>query len=346
MKAAMKAVRLVEVGKPLALQEIPTPQIGPGDVLVRVEAAGICHSDAHYRRGTYSHRPVPLTLGHEVAGVIERAGEEVTGVGVGDRVCLHYLVACGDCAYCRMGSEQFCTSVKMIGHGRDGGYAEYIRIPARNAFPLPDEIPFEQGAIMMCSSATSFHALRKGRLKAGESVAVFGVGGLGMSAIQLARAFGAIDVYAVDINEEKLRLAEKLGGVPVNAAETDPVAAIKELSGGRGVDVALELIGLPVTIKQAVESLAVFGRAVVVGVTEKEVSIAPYKDLLLKEAELMGASDHLASELPYLIELARRGILDLSEVVTDTVPLDAKAVNDALDRVESFSGDVRFVIKP
>jgi propanol-preferring alcohol dehydrogenase len=199
---------------------------------------------------------------------------------------------------------------------------------------------------MMCSSATSYHALRKGRLQAGETVAVFGVGGLGMSAVQLARAFGALDVYAVDIVPHKLALAEKLGAIPVNAKQVDPVAEIRRLSDGRGVDVALELIGLPLTVKQSVDCLAVFGRAVAVGLSDQSVELSAYRDLMLKEGELIGSSDHLASELPHLIELARRGILDLSEVVTGTLPLDADVINQAMDRVEEFGGDVRLVITP
>jgi 2-desacetyl-2-hydroxyethyl bacteriochlorophyllide A dehydrogenase len=341
----MKAVRLIQPGRPLEMQDIPVPAVGPRDVLVRIKAAGICHSDVHYRAGV-SPVNYPLTLGHEVAGVIERIGPEVGNVQVGDRVCLHYMVTCGDCVYCSIGSEQFCTSGQMLGYHRDGGYAEYIVLPARSAFPLPDEIPFEQGAIMMCSSATSFHALRKGRVKAGESVAVFGVGGLGMSALQLAQAFGALDVYAVDINPRKLDMAEGFGAIPINAAKTDPVAEIKRLSGGRGVDVALELIGLPLTMQQAVESLAKFGRAVMVGVTQKTIEVAPYRDLVLREGEIIGSSDHLAQELPTLIELARRGTLNLSGVVTDSLPLDAGAINAAMDRLEHFSDDVRVVITP
>jgi 2-desacetyl-2-hydroxyethyl bacteriochlorophyllide A dehydrogenase len=339
----MKAVRLIQPGQPLEMQDIPVPAVGPRDVLVRIKAAGICHSDVHYRAGV-SPVHYPLTLGHEVAGVIERTGPEVGNVQVGDRVCLHYMVTCGDCVYCSLGSEQFCASGQMLGYHRDGGYAEYIVLPARSAFPLPDEIPFEQGAIMMCSSATSFHALRKGRVKAGESVAVFGVGGLGMSALQLAQAFGALDVYAVDINPRKLDMAEGFGAIPINAAKTDPVAEIKRLSGGRGVDVVLELIGLPLTMQQAVESLAKFGRAVMVGVTQKTIEVAPYRDLVLREGEIIGSSDHLAQELPTLIELARRGRLNLSGVVTDSLPLDAGAVNAAMDRLEHFSDDVRVVI--
>jgi 2-desacetyl-2-hydroxyethyl bacteriochlorophyllide A dehydrogenase len=341
----MKAVRLIEPGRPVEMQEVSLPPVGAKDVLVQITAAGICHSDVHYRAGV---SPVlyPLTLGHEVAGVIAEVGTEVTNVRVGDRVCLHYMVTCGNCVYCSQGSEQFCVSGQMLGYHRDGGYAEYIVLPARNAFLLPDEISFEQGAILMCSSATSFHALRKSRLEPGESVAVYGVGGLGMSAVQLALAFGALDVYAVDISAPKLEMAEELGAIPINGAETDPVAKIKRLTGGQGVDVALELIGLPLTMGQAVQSLTKFGRAVMVGVTQQSIQVAPYRDLVLREAEIIGSSDHLAQELPFLIELARRGTLDLSGVVTDTIPLDADAINQAMDRIDRFAGDVRVVISP
>ncbi len=227
----MKAVRLVEAHYPLQMQEIPIPTIGERDVLVRVRAAGICHSDAHYRAVTVSETPLPRTLGHEVAGVVEEVGSSVTTVKVGNRVCVHYVLSCGECYYCNTGNEQFCTQGSMIGRFVDGGYAEYVVVPERNAVHLPAEIPFEHGAILMCSSATAFHALRKSRLKGGETVAIFGVGGLGVSAIQLAYAFGALDVYAVDINADKLRLAKKYGAIPVNASSSDPV---REIPGQRG----------------------------------------------------------------------------------------------------------------
>jgi len=342
----MKAVRMTEVGQPLQLQDIPLPAVGEGDVLVRVRAAGICHSDVHYRAGKSPVWPLPMTLGHEVAGVVEQVGKRVTAVEVGDRVCLHYLLSCGDCYYCSTGNEQFCAHGSMLGHYSDGGYAEYVAVPERNAVRLPDEIPFEQGAILMCSSSTSFHALRKSRLKPGEAAAIFGVGGLGMSAIQLAYAFGALDVYAVDINEDKLRLAEKYGAIPVNARSSDPVGEIRGLTHGKGVDVALELIGLPQTMKQAVQSLAIMGRAVVAGISDEPLEIDTYRELLGKEAEVIGTNDHLLQELPVLIELARRGKLDLSQVVARTVPLEATAINQVLDNLERFGGDVRTVIVP
>jgi propanol-preferring alcohol dehydrogenase len=340
----MKAVRLVKTGQPLQMQEVSIPRIEEQDVLVRVKAAGICHSDAHYRAGVSPVLSLPLTLGHEVAGVVEEVGSQVSNVKAGDRVCLHYLVTCGDCYYCSTGNEQFCTSGAMIGKHRDGGYAEYISVPARNAFSLLDELSFEEGAVLMCSSATSFHALRKAEVKPGERVAIFGVGGLGMSAVQLARAFGALDVYAVDVDEKKLEVAERFGAVPVNAKAGDPVEELRRLTGGKGVDVALELIGLPLTMQQAVRSLAIFGRAVLVGITDRTFEIAPYADLLMKEAQVLGAADHLAQELPLLLEMVRRRLLDLSKVISATIPIDAKAINQVLDRLERGEAGVRTVI--
>lgn len=342
----MKAVRLVAIGQPLALQEVPVPAYGHGEVLVRIKAAGICHSDAHYRAGVSSTGPLPQTLGHEIAGLVEAVGPGVARVKPGDRVCLHYLVTCGQCHHCNRGQEQFCIHGQMLGKHRDGGYTEYIAVPERGVVALPDEIPFEHAAIMMCSSATSFHALRKGRLRAGETVAVFGAGGLGMSAIQLARGLGALAVYAVDINPDKLALAERFGAVPVNASAADPVAEIRRLSGGRGVDVALELIGLPLTMRQAVQVLGIQGRAVLAGIADRPFEVDSYRELLGNEGEIIGCSDHLLQEFPLLIELARRGVLDLSHVVTRVVPLTAEPINATLDALQRFAGEVRTVIVP
>lgn len=342
----MKAVRLVEVGQPLQEQDIPVPTLGDKDILVKVGAAGICHSDVHYRGGKSPVYPLPMTLGHEVAGVVAAAGSLVTRVQAGDRVCLHYLVTCGECEYCMTGNEQFCAKGKMLGHFTDGGYAEYLAVPEWNAVKLPDEITFEQGATLMCASATSFHALKKSRLQAGETVAVFGVGGLGMSAIQLARVFGAREVYAVDINPKKLELAQKYGAVPVNAAEKDPVAEIRRMTQNKGVDVSLELIGMPETMRQGLLSLAYFGRLVVVGISAAPMLVNTYRELVGTENEIIGCSDHLLHELPILIDFARQGRLDLSHVVTRTVPLDAAAINQALDDLERFGDNVRTVIVP
>ncbi|HTK09492.1 MAG TPA: zinc-binding dehydrogenase [Ktedonobacteraceae bacterium] len=342
----MKAVRLVEVHHPLQLQEIPIPTIGDNDVLVRVRATGICHTDVHYREGSSPVGPLPKTPGHEVAGIVEQVGKQVTTVTMGERVCIHYVLSCGTCSYCIKGQEQFCAQGSMVGRYADGGYAQYVSVPASNVVHLPDEIPFEQGAILMCSSATAFHALRKAKLAGGETVAIFGIGGLGISAVQLAYAFGALDVYAVDINADKLQLAANYGAIPLNASTNDPVAEIRKRTQGQGVDVALEMIGLPLTMKQAVQSLAVMGRAVITGISNRPLEIDTYADLLGREAIVTGTSDHLLLELPPLLELARRGKLDLSEVVTRTIPLDADAINQAMDNLAQFHSDIRTVIVP
>jgi propanol-preferring alcohol dehydrogenase len=342
----MKAIRLTAVGSPLEEQGIDVPRVGSNDVLIRVRAAGICHSDAHYRAGISSVARLPLTLGHEVAGVVEQTGERVEDFKSGDRVCVHYLVTCGACAYCQSGNEQFCTVAEMIGKDRDGGYAEFIAVPERSVFHLPDEIPFGEGAILMCSSATSLHALNKARLRAGETVAVFGVGGLGVSAIQLAHHLGASKAFAVDINPEKLRLAERFGAVPVNATERNPVEQLRGMTSGAGVDVALELVGLPLTMRQAVQCLGKLGRAALVGLTQRSFEVAPYSELINKEAEIIGVSDHLASEMPLLLKLARTRKLDLSHGIIRAIPLEATAVNTTLDSLEHFGDDVRVVIVP
>jgi D-arabinose 1-dehydrogenase-like Zn-dependent alcohol dehydrogenase len=342
----MKAVRMVEAGKPLELQNIPIPSIGEKDILVRVRAAGICHSDVHYRGGRSAMGKLPITLGHEIAGEIEWTGSQVTTHVAGDRVALHYNISCGDCYYCSTGNEQFCTTVKMLGHHVDGGYAEYVAVPARNAIPLPEEIPFEEGATLMCASATALHALRKGRLRAGETVAVFGVGGLGLSAIQLAKAMGAVEVYAVDIQQDKLELASEYNAIPLDASRCDPVEEIRRHTRGRGVDVALEMIGLQKTMNQTVESLGILGRAVIVGLSREGLEVNPYATLIGHEAEIIGSNDHLLQELPLLVDMARRGILDTSRVVSQVVPLQAATINQRLDGLEQFTSDVRAVIVP
>jgi D-arabinose 1-dehydrogenase-like Zn-dependent alcohol dehydrogenase len=342
----MRAVQLTEIGKALTDADITIPKIGSSDVLIRVAAAGICHSDAHYRAGISKIDNLPLTLGHEIAGRVEKVGAHVTNVSVGTRVCVHYLVHCGKCEFCVRGLEQFCRSGQMIGKHRDGGYAEFIKVPGVNAFLLPDEIPFEAGAIMMCSSATALHALNKARFKAGESIAIFGFGGLGFSALQLARAFDWGDVYVVEINPAKLASAAKMGVIAIDARAGDPIEQIKESTAGKGVDVALELIGSAKTMRQAVLCLGHLGRAALVGLTAESMSIRPYTELINKEAEIIGVSDHLASELPALIEFARSGKLRFPPETVRVVDLDATQINAALDAVQDSIDHFRTVIVP
>jgi 2-desacetyl-2-hydroxyethyl bacteriochlorophyllide A dehydrogenase len=342
----MRAVRLVQLGKPLEDAELVLPEIGSSEVLVRVAACGICHSDVHYRENISTIDPLPMTLGHEVAGRVETVGAEVHHVSPGDRVYVHYLVSCGSCDFCLRGYEQFCIKGQMIGKHRDGGYAEFIKVPGRNVTILPDEIPFEVGAIMMCSSATAFHALNKARVKSGDSVAIFGFGGLGFSALQLATAFGCREVYVVDINPAKLASIVAHGGVAIDATAGDPVQQIREATGGKGVDVSIELVGSAITMGQAIRCLGILGRAALVGLTAESMSVLPYTELINKEVEVIGVSDHLATELPLLMQLARNGKLCFPQGTLCSVGLDAAQINAALDAVENSMGEIRTVIVP
>jgi 2-desacetyl-2-hydroxyethyl bacteriochlorophyllide A dehydrogenase len=332
----VRAVRLIETGAALQTRDLDPPPSGPRDVEVRIQAAGMCRSDVHYRAGTRPVPNLPVTPGHEVAGTVASVGSEVTRIRPGDRVAVNYLISCGRCARCAQGLEQFCETGAMIGLSRDGGYAESIWVPERNLHILPETVPIEIAAIMMCSTATSLHALRRGRVAPGETVAVFGCGGLGMSAIKLAFQLGAGEVFAVDIDPDKLTLAEELGARPVDFDQAASVSA----------DVALELVGLPETMRAAVETLTVRGRAVAVGITHASFPLDSFNDLVLREATVVGAADHTASEIDELIAMVDTGALDLSDMVTATIPLEAGAVNAALDRLEAFDGGVRTVIVP
>jgi 2-desacetyl-2-hydroxyethyl bacteriochlorophyllide A dehydrogenase len=341
----MRAVRLTQVGKPLQEADVALPEIGRSDVLIRVAACGICHSDEHYRAGISRIDRLPVTLGHEIAGWVEKVGTDIKQVSPGDRVCVHYLAHCGTCEYCIRGLEQFCRTGEMMGKNRDGGYAEFIKVPGRNASVLPDQISFEVGAIMMCSSATALHALNQARLKPGESIAIFGFGGLGFSALQLARAFDCDQIYVVETNPAKIVSIEKFGAIAIDANKGNPVEQITHATNGRGVDVSLELVGSAKTMRQAVQCLGALGRAALVGLTAEPISIFPYTELINKEVEIIGVSDHLAAELPPLIELARSGKLRFPPDAFRFVDLDAEQINASLDAFQDSIDHIRTVIR-
>ncbi len=340
----MRAVQIVEIGGPLQLREVALPEPGPGEIRVKVQAAGICHSDAHYRDGAASVAFLPITPGHEVAGVVDKLGASVDNVTVGARVALHYLFTCGQCDYCARGLEQFCTAGRMLGKHVNGGYAEYVVAPARNAIPIAATVSAAEAAIMMCSSATAFHALRKARMAAGDRVAVFGVGGLGMSALQLARAGGAAEVFAVDVDADKLKAAAAYGAQPIDATDGAADVQLRARTHGRGVDVALEFAGLPVTQRQAVASLAVHGRVALAGISRAPFAVDSYATVINREAEIIGVSDHLHGELTTLMEFTRHGLLDLASVIAERLPLDAAQINRRLDALAGFHGRTRSVI--
>lgn len=345
MTEFMTAARLHRIGEKLRLDDVRIPEVGADDVLVSVKASGICHSDINYVRGIVPVKKLPITLGHEIAGVVAKTGKRAKGVKAGDRVCVHYIVHCGRCIYCRTNRENYCLTYQMIGMDCDGGFAQYVRVPARSIVRLPKTVPFEQGAIMGCAVPTAFHALRRGRVRAGDCVVVFGVGGLGVHAVQLAaKVFKAGNVIAVDLLDEKLKLAKKLGANDVvNASDRDPVETIKRITDGRLADVVIDFVGHDMTINRAIDSVGKGGRMVLVGIGAKMMHLSPYRTIIGKEMELVGVNDHLKTELTELVGLVRSGKLDLSDSVTSRVSL--KDINRGFEILERNIGDpIRVVV--
>jgi 2-desacetyl-2-hydroxyethyl bacteriochlorophyllide A dehydrogenase len=322
------------------------PEPGEGDVLIAVRAAGICHSDEHYRAGRSATLRPPRVLGHEVAGEIIAVGAGVPASRIGERVCVHYVVSCGRCDACKRNREMFCERYAMIGVHRDGGYAEHTVVPAVNALPLPPNVGFAEGAVLMCAGATALHALHRGRFAAGQSVAVIGAGGIGMFGVKLAKALGASTVVAVDRDATKLAAAERAGALAIDGNSADAAERIRAATRRAGADVALDCVGFDETTQLALASLGVHGRAVVVGLAGAPVSIHTYQSLLAQENELMGSNDHTRAEIEELLALAAAGRLALGDGAVREVPLELGAVNAALADLRAYRSPVRTVITP
>lgn len=324
MAESMIAVRLHQIGASLSVDRIDIPTIGHSDILVDVRACGLCHSDMNYRDGVAPVGKMPITLGHEIAGIVAKTGGRVRGLRERDRVIVHYIVSCGKCSFCRSGLENYCIHYRMIGKDIDGGFAEFVKVPARSIVKLPEELPFEQAALIGCAVPTAYHALKRGRVLQGDVVVIFGIGGVGIHAVQLAaEVFKAKIVIAVDVLDWKLKLARELGATAiVNAAKQDVPKAISRITGGNFVNVAVDFVCQNRTMKQAIASSGKGGRVVLVGITKDSLQITPYETLLGNELEILGVDDHLRSEMIELIQFIRERRISLSRSVTHTVRLD------------------------
>ncbi len=348
----MKAAVFYGQGIPLKVEEIPIPQIGPDELLVKVSGCGICQSDMEYiDLGVPTTKKPPIVLGHESAGIVSEVGSAVTGSKVGDSVLIGNIISCGACRNCREGRDNICDNWLMLGNHIDGAYAEYISVPARNVYPLPPEIPPEEGCIIADAVSTPFHAVKnRSGLKLGDTAAVFGCGGLGMNCIQIASALGA-SVIGVDYNipvvagssKTKLDMARELGAVEtVDAQEgKEVVKHIRRRTGG-GVDVAFEMIGRPETIRQAHESLRPGGRLVVVGFSPHDASFSAGRSMV-KELDIVGSCSCRSADIPRIIELVRRGRINVKKLITGTFPLSE--IHQALDVVRSGKS-IRTVLIP
>ncbi|MFE3291942.1 NAD(P)-dependent alcohol dehydrogenase [Rhodococcus sp. NPDC059234] len=267
----MKALQLTDPGV-IEIRDVPVPEIGPSDLLIRVGAAGICHSDLHLLHFPVKMREEPLTIGHEIAGTIEAVGGAVDGRQVGERGIVYLCWSCGVCRECVSGNENVCLAAGRTamppcpGLGPDGGMAEYVRIPARSFVPIGD-LDFLQAAPMADAALTSYHAIRgaKEHLRPGSTAVVIGVGGLGHVAVQILRALSATRIVAVDIGQDQLDLAKRCGADVTLESGPDTARQILELTGGRGAEAVFDFVGVDPTAKMAVESVAPNGAYRMVG---------------------------------------------------------------------------------
>ena len=310
----------------MKIEDIPRPKIGSDQVLVKVAACGVCHTDLHYiEHGVPTFKKPPIVLGHEASGIVEEAGAEVRTLSKGQRVLIPAVLTCGKCVYCRMGRENICANMTMLGNHIDGAYAEYVAVPAKDLFELPASLPLEEASIIADATSTPYHAVKnRARVQPGDSVVIFGCGGVGINAVQLAAAAGGY-VIAVDINDRKLAWASEFGAAKViNASKVERVSKeVKKLTGG-GADIAMEVIGNPKTIEEAFECVRVGGRLCVVGYTHEAVSLVAGK-IMFKEIEIVGSLGCRPLDYAPLIRMVEQGKIDIKRQVTHRFPLEQLA---------------------
>jgi L-iditol 2-dehydrogenase len=320
----MRALLLSEYKK-LSIVEMPVPEIGDDDVLVRVRACGICGSDIHGYDGSTGRRIPPLVMGHEGAGVVERVGRGVHGVAPGDRVSFDSTVSCGTCEFCRGGRINLCDHRTVLGvstgeYRRHGAFAEYVAVPARIVYKLPDSLPFERAALLEAVSV-AVHAVSLRVPQPEDTAVVIGSGMIGILIVQVLRAKGCRHIVAVDVDPRKLALARRMGAsITVNASETDVPAAVRDVTDGRGAQVSFEVVGQGDTLLNAIRSLRKGGTVVLVGNLSATVAL-PLQEVVSRQIAVLGSCAS-SGEIPECIDLLARGLVDVDPIISLTAPLD------------------------
>jgi 6-hydroxycyclohex-1-ene-1-carbonyl-CoA dehydrogenase len=340
----MKAAVFHGSGKPLTVEEVPTPEPGSGEVLVKVAACGACHTDLHYiDHGVPTFKKPPMILGHETSGTVAALGDAVESWKEGDQVLLPAVYGCGHCSMCRIGRENVCQSMVMFGNHIDGGYAEYILAPAKHLFAMPEDVPLIEGSVIADAVTTPYHAVvNRAQVKPGDHVVVFGCGGIGINVVQMAAAIGA-RVIAIDVADEKLEWAAKLGAEEtINPTGIERIdKTVRKMTDG-GAHIAFEAIGLPITQKQAFACLRPGGRFIVVGFASKPMELNTGRTMFL-EMEVIGSLGCPPADYPRVLSLVQQGKLKVKELVTAQFPLDQ--INDAFETLRKGEG-IRSVIVP
>ena len=319
----MKALLLTEY-KQMELADVPEPEVGPDDCLVRVEACGICGSDIHGFDGSSGRRIPPLVMGHEAAGVVEAVGANVTEFAPGDRVTFDSMVSCGRCYFCRRGESNLCDNRRVLGvscgeYRRHGAFAELISVPQHIVYRLPESLSFESAALVEAVSV-AVHAANITPVTLGDTAVVVGSGMIGLLALQAVRAAGAGRVIAVDLNDRRLAVAKQLGAdVTINAGSGDVPRQIAELTAGRGADIALEVVGATPTVRMAIESVRKGGSVTLVGNISPTVEL-PLQSVVTREITLRGTCG-CSGEYPQCIALMESGVIQVDPLITARVPL-------------------------
>jgi len=320
----MRALLLSSYMK-LSVVELPTPEIGDDDALVRVRACGVCGSDVHGYDGSTGRRIPPLVMGHEAAGVIERVGQQVRGFTPGDRVTFDSTVSCGSCDFCRRGQINLCDRRTVLGvscgdYRKNGAFAEYVAVPARILYKLPDSVPFERAALVEALSI-AVHAVRRQVPTADDMVAVVGTGMIGVLIIQVLKHHGCRDIVAIDVDPDKLALARRLGATrAMNPKEIDVPEALRDVTGGRGADVSFEVVGHGDSVLTAIRCLRKGGPVVLVGNLSPTVDL-PLQEVVSRELSVLGSCAS-SGEIPECIDLLARGVVDVDPIISLKASLD------------------------
>lgn len=339
----MKAAVYYAGEKKLRIEEWPRPVPGQGEVLVKITACGVCHTDLHYlEHGVPTFKKPPLVLGHEGAGVVEEVGPGADGLKKGQRVLIPAVISCGRCEYCRRGRENICSSMEMFGNNRDGCYAEYVTAPAKDLFVMPDSIPLEEGCVIADALSTPYHAVKnRGQVQVGEVAVVLGCGGVGINVVQIASAAGAV-VIAVDVADRKLQWAKEFGASEIyNPSGRDALKELRKLTSG-GPDIIFEAIGKPATIQLAYDLVRPGGRVCVIGYTAETLPFSPAK-LMYREVSIFGSLGCRLVDYPPLIRLVEKGKLNCRRLVTHRFPLER--IDEAFELMKSGES-LRSVVLP
>ncbi len=322
----MKALVLKEYRK-FSYEDVPVPEFGPEDVLVAVKACGICGSDVHGMDGSTGRRRPPIIMGHEASGVVTATGTSVKNWKTGQRVTFDSTIYCGSCEFCRRGQVNLCAQRRVLGvscedYSRNGAFAEFVAVPQRVLYALPDQLPFEHAALVE-PFTIALHAVRRVAAAANEAAVVIGCGMIGLAMIQTLRATGCGGIIAVDVAADKLARAKSAGATRTIDSNDDPLANILGLTRGEGADVVLEAVGLAETVDLAVRCARKGGCVALVGNVAPSVEL-PLQIAVTRELSLLGCCAS-AGEYPACLEMMARGAIDPKPLLSAVAPLQEGA---------------------